>query len=289
MPLRVSSRRLGERKILPGRPLISRAAALRRYQVCLFCYGQVKDLCKNQCPGCRREYGAPVDAPVVRQAADDRAAAEASASDHFRGNGAGGGMHALASPNGLGTLRTGAAVPGANAAAAAAMGARQNAATASYQSQQQKRAVDAAHMKLREEVAAAGLPSRATWATASSAQITVPPQITRNPSVADLTENQQQQQQQLAPGGDESAWPSLGMAAAPPGPSLVRPQQQQQQRQDYGSGGFLDSHTDPHHRMLPSVSSTNLNDGGGSSSQDLVDQNVPHHLLDAFATAQVSV
>ena len=252
--------------------------------MCLFCYGQVKDLCKNQCPGCRREYGAPVDAPVGRQAAEDRAAAEASASDHFRGNSS---MHALAPPNGVGTPRTPA---GANAAAAAA-GARQNAAAAALL-QQQKRAVDMAHAKLRDEVAAAGLPSRATWATASSSA-QVPPQLTRNPSVADLTETQQQQQQ-LPPGGDESAWPSLGMAAAPPGPTLMRPQQQQQ-RQDYGSGGFLDSHADPsHHRRIPSVSSANVNDGGGasssrgSSSQDLVDQNVPHHLLDAFATAQVS-
>lgn len=37
-----------------------------RYQVCLFCYGQVKEMCGPLCPGCRREYGEPVDAATVK-------------------------------------------------------------------------------------------------------------------------------------------------------------------------------------------------------------------------------
>ncbi|KAG1659429.1 hypothetical protein FOA52_001100 [Chlamydomonas sp. UWO 241] len=51
------------------------------YQVCLFCYGQLKDALKALCPGCRLEYGEPLAPAAAALLKHAHAAAAAAAAD----------------------------------------------------------------------------------------------------------------------------------------------------------------------------------------------------------------
>ena len=139
----------------------------------------------------------------------------------------------------------------------------------------------AAYSKQQREEA--GLPTGATWA---ASPINLHQHQGLSHQSSDLSE------QTMANGGsgqqvDTSDWPTLGMAAAsggpPPGaasgPSGVGSSRRGGGQDGYGSqGGFGDSLGDQYGmRRSP----------GGGQHQDLLDQNVPPHLTDAFATAQV--
>ena len=94
---------------------------------------------------------------------------------------------------------------------------------------------------------------------------------------------------------DESAWPSLGMASAPSASGPTGGTGRQQRHEGYGShsssfadgssngdlaGSALGYPPQPHRRSPSSLAN--------AASQDLLsDQNVPPHLVEAFATAQV--
>ncbi len=254
----------------------------RRYQVCLFCYGRIGDLCKNQCPGCRREYGAPVEAPIIR-ISDERAASDAppeyqnGATHRLSGNGGNpnGNLPSLAAATGLGregSIATPRREAAATAAVSAALGMRATGLA------QHSRRPPEQQQRQREEpaaaAAAAALPTGATWAAA--------PAVSRHPSSDHVTEA-------AAPAAsDESAWPSLGAAtAAAPTAAPMRQQQQQQLRSEHSNRTLHQeySETAASAAAVAVPSPYSLSSQGPQQDRR---QKVPQHLLDAFATAQVS-
>ncbi|GAX78771.1 hypothetical protein CEUSTIGMA_g6208.t1 [Chlamydomonas eustigma] len=240
------------------------------YQVCLFCYGRLHDLCKNMCPGCRREYGAPVEATLIRQLSEERSleSENSALSLSTSGGGGTGGILTSHTQTSISTTRSSIA---ASAAASAALGARTAAVT------QPKRELGGSGTlrQQRHEDIAGSLPTGATWAAAAP---------TRN---LDPTESTSV---------DESAWPSLGAAVAatpatqPPPPSTPRHLHSTQVMQsESNSGRYLG------HERSDSNSSASADAPShySTSSQDLnqdqtADNHFPSHLQDAFATAQVS-
>mmetsp|Transcript_23287 Transcript_23287/g.69162 ORF Transcript_23287/g.69162 Transcript_23287/m.69162 type:complete len:446 (-) Transcript_23287:57-1394(-) len=146
------------------------------YQVCLFCYGQVKEQCGGLCPGCRREYGEPVDAAVVKAHAEERATAACGTARSFTA--------ALKAP----ATRIAAGVSVGGGATAAVAGARGGHASGQLPPPGAARSAASSRRGANEHGV---LPSGATWGEPRPA----PSDGKRDIAGGDLA--------------DESAWPSL--------------------------------------------------------------------------------
>lgn len=177
------------------------------YQICAFCYEEVKLKCRSMCPGCRRVYGS---APELTEAKDEDDGDQAlSVEDMAPSSSYAFTKPVPRPPPGFGQNRDlGAALACAlpkNAAGKTTSHARK----LSDHSTQAKRPNNTAD----ESYAQHGLPNGAAWGS---------PSLSRQDSV------------ELPSAVDETAWPSLAdssaaVAAAPPVPH------RQQQRLDYES------------------------------------------------------
>jgi hypothetical protein len=229
----------------------------RRYQVCLFCYGQVKEKCSALCPGCRREYGDPVEPhEVIRQpVADISVQPAAGTAPRILLVGKSALSPGLGAPNGL---------QAGSVAARAGPGAA-------------VRSVAITAIKtgpgglLVPETGT--LPTGATWATGPGAQ--------RPPAGAPpLPPPLQAAAPSLA---DESAWPSLDSASTKP------PQQGGHHHQHQGHQADSMRHVGSALSSIESASSLPRSASSGSacadsvtsrssSSQDLAPAGRSHHL-----------
>ena len=288
---------LGDLVLNPG--LLRYVCGVCRYQVCLFCYEKVKEKCNALCPGCRREYGAPVEAPMVAKSEDRSMEASRSSS----------GILLIPRPS-TGASYSGTSLQSAVSAPPPLQAGRSTAAAnkpSDVLTAQQRRAQDAQQTGgRRAELGGVALPTGATWA-APGAQATPRPAL----GIGEPEQRQATGTAAATSAVDTSAWPSLAAAAAPP---VVQRQQERQQyhhqRHDHSHGsGDTSSIADSQHHRSASGSSASAEGmhSRTSSSQDLSQQDasshqqlatstsagthlhvVPPHLVDAFSAAQVS-
>ncbi|KAG1667624.1 hypothetical protein FOA52_001678 [Chlamydomonas sp. UWO 241] len=271
------------------------------YQVCLFCYEQVKEKCGSLCPGCRREYGEPVEAPVIRQAGS-HSSLEASYQQPTTvtavvtgTRGGGGGPTYLLVPasslSGHASRQTGGAGGPQAKGAASGAAARPPAAPAPPTGGFGRGVMEQA------------LPTGSSWGASAAVA----------PAAAAAAAGQQQGGRDAGgePSGgvDASAWPSLADSTSAPPPAAPMPpmhprgaRHAPEQHAGGASGAGANGHahmgyTDSSHssrRHSPSASSVSADMGllasHSSSSADLANGGhppVPPHLVEAFTTAQV--
>jgi hypothetical protein len=243
-----------------------------RYRVCLFCFEQLKLHCRSQCPGCRREYGKAEDPAEARQGHGEDSSSDIS------GMGLASQASRPSSSHGN-SLQNGRLNSGGGTTSKAAI------------SQSVKKVPEpATPVKRTMEEAAAGLPSKATWG-AVPANTNIP----RNQSVESI----ERPVAPLPPASvDDSAWPSLGSASSL---NVPAPNGNLRHRGDE-NGSIMTGHNllDNHRRSM-SMSTGSMDRAPSCSSLDQMSQdplqelqrvstsysNVPPHLADAFASAQV--
>ena len=217
-----------------------------RYQVCLFCFERCKLDCKNQCPGCRREYGKvdPEDTCRDLSADEDDECQEVEV----------GGKNRQAQPPAASTSK-----PPVGATKAAAGGATQAG-----------RRVEAATPGKRNNTAmleepAHGLPSGATWASQAT---TAAPKMS---SVEGLERPPPPPAPAPAPAPapvamDVSAWPSLADASAQA--AAIKAKAEHEQREQ----SLIQQQHHHQHRRSTSISISTTSIDGLEASYSSLDQ-----------------
>mmetsp|Transcript_16986 Transcript_16986/g.47015 ORF Transcript_16986/g.47015 Transcript_16986/m.47015 type:complete len:305 (+) Transcript_16986:79-993(+) len=227
------------------------------YRVCLFCLQQIKLHCRNQCPGCRREYGTvPVEAgpaassasantqePHLASLSSTATSHQQEASSAFQhpnshSNAHSNHHHHSNSHNSYASSGPPRPPPGLHGALARGGSGGGGSAVhpppkpppaSASMHERLKRAAEHSSAARREEAASSGasvgLPSGATWATQA---------ISKQQHQQHLHQQEMERQvrQQPAPVvADEAAWPSLADTMQPSAPAASSSAAQQKEQQ----------------------------------------------------------